>query len=94
MCSHVVGQMYKNVINLFWFADSDVCGNVCEYSCFSYTTATSFAKYGYEPLSMLIEYGILIHHAQGFFSAVKMLSKDYSTEESYRIIQSACLSVL
>lgn len=74
--------------------DSDVCGNDCEYSCFSYTTATSFAKYGYDPLSMLIENGVLIHHVQGFFSAIKILSKDYSAEENYRIIQSACLSVV
>lgn len=75
MRSHVVGQMYKNVINLFWFVDSDVCGNVCEYSCFSYTTATSFAKYGYDPLSMLIENGILIHHVQGFFQPLKCCPK-------------------
>lgn len=75
MCSHVAGQIYKNVVNLFWFVDSDVCGNDCEYSCFSYTTATSFAKYGYDPLSMLIENGVLIHHVQGFFQPLKYCPK-------------------
>lgn len=81
MCCHVAGQMRKYVINLLRLQGSDVRDNVCELS-FHIPQTTSFAKYGYSSLSVLIDNGIFYSSCMILFVTINVMSNHDPAEET------------
>lgn len=73
--------MHKNVIKLLRLGGSDVCDNVCELS-FHIRQTTSFAKYGYSPLSALIDNDIFYSSCTILFVTINIMSNNDPAEET------------